>query len=688
MTGGEGNATGRAAEPNRGGTGARFAVGDTLPPDGRYRLERLVGRGGSGLVFAASDSRLGRRVAIKVVDRDWAIPRVRREARIAAHLNHPAIVTLFELIELPDALILVYELVDGPDLNRARGSGLRFEEAAVAEIGTAIADALAYAHALGVIHRDVKQHNILLPAAHSAGAPAAKLADFGVARIGVEVARSLIEDTHLRAGRSLTAPGEVIGTLAYMAPEQAQGADVGPAADVWGLGACLYELLDGRSLAELRPTPWSPLPPLEPEARGVPAALADLVTRMVDARAERRPSAAKVREELARFADGGRTTVTQVASDRGGMPWRASSVRTQPTTGSQPTVALEAATAYIAPSETVPVDRSPGPRPAIGTGGHLRAPHDPRYASTLQLVHGSAGVALDHGAVSDHRRGRLWSRLATALQATTLVLAAGGLALGVNSSDASLPIALAVAAGVLSLLWPRLGLVLGAAAATVLIGLIAGEEGGSSALVAPAVAITAATVSVAVCFEQPGLFAAVVAAPLVATVGTGLPWAAAIARLRSPAQRIGVLVCGLLWALALELANGAVLWLDTSSSWAFSDGASPARALHVLAMEIAAWTVAIVGALAAARLAPRIAAATGAAVALAVLTLTAALGNPGVFEGETALAAVAGTALAYGVVARGHQRLLRRAAAGWEHTVVARVQDAEARAPLYPAGWP
>jgi hypothetical protein len=203
---------------------------------GRYELGGVIGKGRSS-VYSARDTRLGREVAVKRVglasgpdEVDDVRSRALREARAAARMSSSYVVGVYDVIEEADAVWLVMELVRAPSLEvlvRKRGplSGLR-----AAAIGLGVADALAAAHAVGVLHRDVKPANVLVQA-HADGGVSVKLADFGVAA--------------LRDESSLTLRGLVVGSPSYMAPEQASGEPVGPEADLWALGALLYFAVEG-----------------------------------------------------------------------------------------------------------------------------------------------------------------------------------------------------------------------------------------------------------------------------------------------------------------------------------------------------------------------------------------------------------------------------------------------------------
>ena len=203
---------------------------------GRYRLVEQLGAGGFGVVWHAHDEQLDRPVALKRIPLPGEEDRERatREALATARLSHPAIVALYEARADEDAFYLISELVQGDTLALLIAEGELGDEE-VLEIGVALCDALTHAHARGVVHRDVKPHNVLVPHEESPScvsvAPAAKLADFGGAT--------------LAGDESLTRSGDVFGTLAYMAPEQSDGEDAGPEADLYSLALVLYEAFSG-----------------------------------------------------------------------------------------------------------------------------------------------------------------------------------------------------------------------------------------------------------------------------------------------------------------------------------------------------------------------------------------------------------------------------------------------------------
>jgi serine/threonine protein kinase len=199
----------------------------------RFLIERRIGSGGFGVVYEAWDGRLERPVAVKAIEqRGEAGRRVLREAQAAARLNHPSIVTLYEMGEEDGNALLVTELVEGSTLARLDHAG-ELSDREIGEIGADLCEALDHAHSRGVVHRDVKPQNVQVTESDREGEPRAKLMDFGVAR--------LAEDS------PLTAAGDVVGTLAYMSPEQAEGRPAGPEADVYSLALTLYECWGGEN---------------------------------------------------------------------------------------------------------------------------------------------------------------------------------------------------------------------------------------------------------------------------------------------------------------------------------------------------------------------------------------------------------------------------------------------------------
>lgn len=269
--------------------------------DGRYRLGPLVGEGAMARVYRAEDVTLGRTVAIKLIRPgvDGATSdRARSEMTVLASLNHPSLVTLFDARLVPGRPeFLVMEFVDGPTLGERLKAG-RLPPSVVAHLGAELAEALHVVHRAGVVHRDIKPSNVLLSPAQLPGArPRAKLADFGIA--------------YLLDSARLTSPGLVIGTMAYLAPEQIRGSEPAAASDVYSLGLVLLEALTGQRA--------------HPHGAGVDAVLARaerppaipdsldprwimLLERMLDTNPAGRPSAAQVAAETRALLDSGATS--------------------------------------------------------------------------------------------------------------------------------------------------------------------------------------------------------------------------------------------------------------------------------------------------------------------------------------------------------------------------------------------
>ena len=257
---------------------------------GRYRVVGRLGAGGTAAVFLARDERLGREVAVKrlhgaEVTADTA-QRLRREARIMAELRHPNLVTVYDMLVDEDDLLLVMEYVRGQTLaDVLRAGRLGWER--TLELLEPVASALDYVHGEGVVHRDLKPSNILVGTAG-----AVKVADMGLAT-AAEITR-------------ITPPGTILGTPAYMAPEQGHGAPCTPAVDVYALGTIAFQALSGtlpRSgttvVAVLAQATREPPPDLRERVPGAPAAAAQALVRAMSPSAEeRQPSASALLREL------------------------------------------------------------------------------------------------------------------------------------------------------------------------------------------------------------------------------------------------------------------------------------------------------------------------------------------------------------------------------------------------------
>jgi serine/threonine protein kinase len=239
---------------------------------GGFRLLALIGRGGMGEVYRAHDSRLGRDVAIKILPQSFGLDperlaRFEREARFLASLNHPHIGAIYGIVEADGVRGLVLELVEGASLQDRIAAGLKPREAL--EIASQIADALDLAHEKGIIHRDLKPDNIRI-----APDGKAKVLDFGIARVAMNDTDA--GDAPTAGIETATRSGMVIGTAAFMSPEQARGMPVDKRTDIWSFGCVLYEMLTGRrafggptpsdtiaSVLEHEPD-WTILPPATP----------------------------------------------------------------------------------------------------------------------------------------------------------------------------------------------------------------------------------------------------------------------------------------------------------------------------------------------------------------------------------------------------------------------------------------
>ena len=210
---------------------------------GVYELIAPLGSGGMGDVYRARDSRLGRQVAIKFVSsrlygNDDAAARLDREARTASALNHPGIVTVYDVGRHDDRPYVVMELIEGRPLTDVIAEGRILIKEAI-DIAAQIADALAAAHDAGIIHRDLKPQNIMVTPEGRA-----KIVDFGLSKLAPSPAAAGTAETI--AGGALTGNYAVLGTAGYMAPEQVMGAPADARADQFALGAVFYEMLSGR----------------------------------------------------------------------------------------------------------------------------------------------------------------------------------------------------------------------------------------------------------------------------------------------------------------------------------------------------------------------------------------------------------------------------------------------------------
>ena len=392
---------------------------------GRYRLLELLGSGGHGTVWIARDEKSGVRVAVKRIPlapgdlQERA--RIVREGRAAARLAHPAIVALYGVGDAAGAHYLVSELVEGPSLAWLYAHH-SLDERLVLQIGSALASALAHAHERGVVHRDVKPANVIVPV-RRAPAPA-KLTDFGVARLSGEA--------------PLTRSGDVVGTLAYMAPEQADGTDAGPAADLYSLALTLYEglaghnPLRGETVAATARLVGGPVPPLArvrsdlgaglcgaidralspaPAARGTIAALAAAIDHALD---PSRPPPPPHADPGATVADGGGVLL---APDGGGT------VR----------VAAPDAHAPAPPAPAPPAPASPAPRRPAARSRPRPSPARARRLAGALATGALCGAPLSLLSGQHHRTATAVSAAALATVLAAISTSVGWLLLGLGA---------------------------------------------------------------------------------------------------------------------------------------------------------------------------------------------------------------------------------------------------------------
>jgi len=269
---------------------------------GTYQIVAALGAGGMGEVYRATDTRLGRDVAVKILppgvaDDPERLARFEREARTIARLNHPNIVVIYGIEQIDRTWALVMELVEGQDLSHLiRPGGVPMSR--VLELAVPLADALAAAHQRGVVHRDLKPANVMVT-----GDGHVKVLDFGLAK-AMDWGTS--DESTQTTPSPISTPGQVLGTIAYMAPEQVRGGSVDARSDLFSFGILLFELIAGRrpfggpTSADLMSSILRDAPPALPSLRAdVPADLARIVSRCLEKDPEHRMQSAKdVRNEL------------------------------------------------------------------------------------------------------------------------------------------------------------------------------------------------------------------------------------------------------------------------------------------------------------------------------------------------------------------------------------------------------
>jgi serine/threonine-protein kinase len=336
------------------------------------RIEGIAGRGGMGIVYRATQMPLGRPVALKVVaPQRGADPvfhaRFERETRVAASLDHPNVIPVYEAGELEDRLYLVMRWVQGGDLQQLLTKTGGIPPARAAEIVAQAGSALEAAHAAGLVHRDVKPANVLLSEPDGSGH--VYLTDFG-----------LTLETSVDA--RITTTGEWIGTVDFMAPEQFEDREVSPRTDVYALGCVLYATLTGRAPYSGRSVPETMLghmhepPPQPSEAPGVPAEFDEVVARALTKDPEDRY------EDAAELVD--------AALAAAGLPPAARTAARRPSRALAAPDANGARTAVVPRTTTPLADRPATPSPAAAATARLSPPRRPH---TARLIAAGAGVA-------------------------------------------------------------------------------------------------------------------------------------------------------------------------------------------------------------------------------------------------------------------------------------------------------
>ncbi|MFD3327675.1 serine/threonine-protein kinase [Streptomyces sp. NPDC058701] len=348
---------------------------------GRYRLIEPIGRGGMGKVWRAHDELLHRTVAVKELtaglyvaqaDREVLHARTQKEARAAARIQHPAVVTVHDVLEHDDRPWIVMEYIDGPSLAEAAKAAGRIEPGEAARIGLHVLGALRAAHAVGVLHRDVKPGNVLL-----AKDGRVLLTDFGIAAI--------------EGDSSITRTGEIVGSIDYLAPERVTGGAPDPSSDLWSLGATLYTAVEARSPFR-RTSPISSLQAVvndEPPPQRQSGALGPVITALLRKDPAERPSAAETERMLLEAMEGRQPKAAQAY-----VPTRA-----------------------VTSEELAPAQDRPDHRQEDGAHNAAHAPRPPRDPSG-----GSAATATlpDRAAPGGGAMGRVRRAAAVALVAALL----------------------------------------------------------------------------------------------------------------------------------------------------------------------------------------------------------------------------------------------------------------------------
>jgi eukaryotic-like serine/threonine-protein kinase len=516
------------------GRSAGTTLQDTLVL-GRYRLLEQLGSGGHGSVWIARDEHDGQRVAVKRIPCPANDPqersRIEREGRATARLGHPAIVALFATGDDADAHYLVSELVEGPSLatlyaHRAVG------ERDVVEIGVALADALAHAHDRGVVHRDVKPANVIVPEHRPAGAAPVKLTDFGIARLTGE--------------QALTRTGDVVGTLAYMAPEQADGRDTGPQADLYSLALTLYEGLSGsnpirgETVAVTARRVGGPVPSLALARPDLPAGLCGAIDRALATDPRQRGTLDQLRQALA--AVDGSTELRRAPAMLTAMP------------------PIETATITMAHGGGVVAGRAADATIDVERGGRTTRTTRLAPAGRGAVVGAEPPTALEPEPARDPaaepaaprtepvRRIALSRRAARVLgAATTGALCGAALATAPGIHGARLAAAVGAGAALLALAAPGVGWLLLAIGSVGWLGAI-GQTGAALIVIVGLVPVPVLLVT------RPALWSLPALAPALGALGAAAATPALAGRLAAPAPVRAALAALSYWWLALAEA--------------------------------------------------------------------------------------------------------------------------------------
>jgi eukaryotic-like serine/threonine-protein kinase len=482
---------------------------------GRYRLAHRLGAGAFGTVWLARDERLGREVAVKIVPRERVLGgRFEREARAAARLAHPGIVTLYEAAVDEEGAYLVSELVRGATLHASLQAG-RLSDRDILAIGVALCDALAHAHAQGIVHRDVKPSNVLVPDHPATPPQVAKLTDFGVARV--------------LGGDSLTLTGDVVGTAGYMAPEQAEGLESGASADLYSLALVIYEALTGvnpvrpGTAAQRSRRLGAHLPPLRRQRRDLPRQLGHGIDLALRPRPRERGSLGELRRALIVTCEQVQDTPGVVAAPRFRRTDREASLASpMPLHSSSP----------LAPS---PAERGDPLDTAHAAAPQTQSPDSP-----------------DPAGEPDPAPTDVWAARAAA--ATVSAALAAWLSVHLLTPAPLAPAAVAIILGALTLAFPRIGW----AALTAMLCLTAAFQHhlGTAAVIA-----IAALVPVVLLPRRGTAWPLAAGAPALGLIGLAGAWPALAARAGTGWRRAALGLTGWVWLLIAVPIADRVLYL-------------------------------------------------------------------------------------------------------------------------------